>query len=231
MTIEVECGGCGRRLEVDEQFAGQTAACPLCHARFEIPMPAVAEGAAAEPVTWSMKTPEGRIYGPVAKSELDQWVSEGRVSLDCGLREMDDEAWRPADETDPVLLPGAGIAPARGNPFAPAPFYVTQAGVPVSVRAEPATARPAYLAPHRGGLILALGVLSFLTTFLMACPVLSFLAWTMGTRDLREMREGRMDPSGMGMTQAGMVLGMLLSVFTVIIMMALVFYLIFQVAM
>jgi hypothetical protein len=231
MAIEVECAGCGRRLEVDEQYAGQTATCPVCHARFEIPLPAEGQADTAELETWWMKAPEGRVYGPVAKSALDRWVSEGRVSVDCALRETENGAWRSADELYPVLLPGAGVAPARGNPFAPAPFYTTHVAVPPGVRAEPTQGRPTYLAPHRGGLILALGILSFLTTFLMVCPVLSFLAWTMGTRDLREMREGRMDPSGMGMTQAGMVLGMILSVFTVILGMAVGFYLIFQVAM
>ena len=28
---------------------------------------------------WQVRTPDNRVYGPVPKSELDQWVAEGRV--------------------------------------------------------------------------------------------------------------------------------------------------------
>ena len=28
---------------------------------------------------WHLQTPEGQIYGPVPKSELDSWVAEGRA--------------------------------------------------------------------------------------------------------------------------------------------------------
>jgi hypothetical protein len=45
------------------------------------------------------------------------------------------------------------------------------------------------------------------------------------------MREGRMDPSGMNMTQAGMVLGMLVSVGTIIVLTGLVFYGLFTAAL
>ena len=47
--------------------------------------------------------------------------------------------------------------------------------------------------------------------FVSGCPILSIMAWVMGNGDLREMREGRMDPEGQGLTYAGYVLGMILS--------------------
>jgi len=50
----------------------------------------------------------------------------------------------------------------------------------------------ARLAPHRGSVILVLGI----------------IAWVMGNGDLREMDAGRMDPSGRGLTDAGRILGM-----------------------
>ena len=37
------------------------------------------------------------------------------------------------------------------------------------------------------------------------------MAWVMGSNDLREMRSGRMDKSGEGLTQVGQLLGMILS--------------------
>ena len=39
------------------------------------------------------------------------------------------------------------------------------------------------------------------------CGFFHIAAWVMAASDLREMRAGRMDPSGMGLTQAGMIMG------------------------
>jgi hypothetical protein len=69
-----------------------------------------------------------------------------------------------------------------------------------------------FVAPHRGGLILVLGLLGFI----MTCPIFSLLAWVMGSHDLAEMRAGRMDRSGEGLTQAGQVLGMILSMLCIL---------------
>ena len=60
------------------------------------------------------------------------------------------------------------------------------------------------LRPHRGGLILALGILG-----LVCCFICGIIAWVMGNSDLKEMAAGRMDPSGQGMTQAGKICGMI----------------------
>ena len=51
------------------------------------------------------------------------------------------------------------------------------------------------LRPHRGGLILALGILG-----LVCCFICGIIAWVMGSNDLKEMAAGRMDPSGQGLT-------------------------------
>jgi hypothetical protein len=59
-------------------------------------------------------------------------------------------------------------------------------------------------APHRGVLILVLGILG-----IVACGPLAVAAWMMGSKDLTEIRAGRMDPSGKDMTQIGYVLGII----------------------
>ena len=74
-------------------------------------------------------------------------------------------------------------------------------------------AAPLFVAPHRGGLILALGMLGFVVN----CPIFSLMAWTMGSRDLAEMRCGRMDRSGEGLTQAGQILGVILSALWIVV--------------
>ena len=53
-----------------------------------------------------------------------------------------------------------------------------------------------HMEPHRGVLILVLGILS-----LTVCGILAPFAWVMGNTDLEKMRAGQMDPSGEGLTQ------------------------------
>jgi uncharacterized membrane protein YidH (DUF202 family) len=59
------------------------------------------------------------------------------------------------------------------------------------------------LSPHRGTLILVLGILG-----IVCCFICGIVAWVMGNGDLRQMAAGRMDPSGQGLTQAGKICGM-----------------------
>ena len=64
--------------------------------------------------------------------------------------------------------------------------------------------------PHRGTLILVLGILS-----LVLCGPIGIAAWIMGNTDLKEIDAGRMDPAGRGNTHAGRICGMIGTGFTV----------------
>ena len=75
--------------------------------------------------------------------------------------------------------------------------------------------RPRY-EPHRGGMILAFGILG-----IMVCAIFGILAWTMGAADLKAMDDGRMDPEGRGMTRAGQIIGMISCLIIIAVM---VFY-------
>ena len=198
MPIETKCTTCGKTLRVGDEHAGSQARCPACSTVFVVPGGAAL--AAAEPAVvpverWSMKTPEGQIYGPIAKPELDRWLSEGRIAADCELRCGDDAPWRPADACYSVLKTRAR-SPLT-NPFTD--IQVAEVVAPAANRL--------YLVPHRGGMILALGIIAWVFT----CPIFSIVAWMLGASDLREMREGRMESSGMGLTQAGHILGLIYS--------------------
>lgn len=57
-------------------------------------------------------------------------------------------------------------------------------------------------APHRGVLILVLGIVG-----LLVCPIPAVMAWLMGKGDMEKIDRGEMDPEGRGLTQAGMILG------------------------
>jgi len=76
--------------------------------------------------------------------------------------------------------------------------------------------------PHRGTLILVLGILS-----LVVCSPLGIAAWVMGSGDLKQMDAGTMDPSGRGNTQAGKICGIIGTILLIVgvIIMALFFML------
>lgn len=168
MPIESLCPGCGSSLRVADEHAGQQARCPACQTVYVVPSGTRREDppvAAAVNNHWYMRTPDGRVYGPVVRRELEEWHRQGRVGAGCEIRSDEDPVWRAAAHLLPPL--------------------------------------PSSRAPHRGGLILALGILTW-----VACPLFGILAWVLGESDLRAMREGRMDPAGESLTQVGRILGM-----------------------
>ncbi|MHC4426396.1 MAG: hypothetical protein ACYSYV_09890 [Planctomycetota bacterium] len=69
------------------------------------------------------------------------------------------------------------------------------------------------LKPHRGGVVLALGILG-----LVVCFICGIIAWVMGNNDLRAMSVGIMDPSGRGLTQAGKICGMVSVILPLIVL-------------
>ena len=231
MAIETICQGCARKLRVADEYAGKKARCPECGMIYTVPgavdatFPTAMRSSSADTVDsatsgrWQLRIPDGRVYGPVAKSELDQWLREGRITSACHLLRDGSQTWHPADTIYPELATyAAGPAvkqPSRGgNPFADesvgqpyAPSYVAQ------------PMHRSRLAPHRGVLILILAILGW-----AVCFVFAPFAWAMGSADLRAMRTGSMDPSGMGLTQAGMILGMIQ---TILLLLLLVLFVVF----
>ena len=78
----------------------------------------------------------------------------------------------------------------------------------------PPTSAPATggLEPHRGTLILVLGILS-----LTMCSIFTGIpAWIMGKGDLKKIGAGVMDPEGGGMSKAGMICGIIATILGVI---------------
>ena len=123
----------------------------------------------------------GQRYGPVGEDELQAWASSGRVRPSDYVWSEGMAEWVQAAAVDSlrsVLQPAPG--PASGPP-----------------------ALPPALAPHRGGAVLALGILG-----ITPCFICGIIAWVMANRDLREMAAAQMDPSGRGLTQAGKICGM-----------------------
>jgi predicted Zn finger-like uncharacterized protein len=77
--------------------------------------------------------------------------------------------------------------------------------------------RGAAMQPHRGTLIMILGLLALLggVIGLPTAPLGPF-AWIMGNNDLKEMEAGRMDPEGRGNTQVGRICGMIATILMIV---------------
>jgi hypothetical protein len=58
--------------------------------------------------------------------------------------------------------------------------------------------------PHRGTLLLVLGILG-----LVCCAILAPITWVMANTDLREMQAGVMDRSGEQLTNVAKILGII----------------------
>jgi uncharacterized protein YbaR (Trm112 family) len=72
--------------------------------------------------------------------------------------------------------------------------------------------------PHRGGMILALGLVALVggMLFCLLPTVLGPLAWMLGNWDLRAMHDGHMDSSGESMTRTGQVCGIVATVLLIL---------------
>jgi len=75
----------------------------------------------------------------------------------------------------------------------------------------PGQMQTSHLKPHRGTLILVLGILSLV---LISCCALfglicGIIAWILGKADMKEMDQGIMDSSGRGTTNAGLICGII----------------------
>ena len=68
------------------------------------------------------------------------------------------------------------------------------------------------VAPHRGVLILVLGILG-----IVCCFICGIIAWVMGNNDMRQMDAGRMDQTGRGITQAGKICGIVGIILNIIV--------------
>lgn len=86
-----------------------------------------------------------------------------------------------------------------------------QQGIP-AMPAGPQSPTQMPLRPHRGGAVLALGILG-----IVVCLICGIIAWVMGNNDLRDMKAGIMDPSGRGLTQAGRICGIVSVILPVIV--------------
>jgi hypothetical protein len=171
MAEIIICSNCQRKLQVPDQYLGQTVQCPECGQMF-----------VASATTVSAAPPSADPYS-------------GGAARPAKLRGVED------DEDD--------YPKPRRRRFEDDDDY-DDFDRPPRIRHD--------FLPHRGGLIIALGLIG-LVGGLFVCGFLLVagpFAWVMGTADLREMRAGRMDPSGESQVRTGQVCGIISTVILII---------------
>ena len=239
MPIESNCQGCGRLLRVGDEHAGKLARCPHCQTIYTVPGGAAAPtrppspfaqatpypSAASEPKPgglWTLKTPDGLTFGPVPRSELDNWLNQGRITPQSQLQQEGTSQWLWAGQVYPQLgSPGAGGFPTGGsfpspgspggNPFADRPAPGPNPYAPPASGGAYNWPAPGYRfqEQHRGGSILAMGIVS-----IFCCDIICIVVIVMAIIDLQKMSAGTMDASGRGLTIAGLVFACLKLLFT-----------------
>src|SRR5438067_1720233 len=101
--------------------------------------------------------------------------------------------------------------------------------------------RGSYEQEHRGGLILALGIIGLVACgpvgiislgfcHRLAGRVFGIPAWMMGNSDLRGMADGEVDPEGKQLTQVGKILGIVGTIMSLLYTVGAIVYLVFVVA-
>jgi hypothetical protein len=197
MPTNIKCPMCKRALEVPDELMGKRVKCPGCKMIFTATPPGAAppEDSSARRPRAGQKSEEAvrrkRPAPPPDEDEDEEDEEEGeqpRVRKKPSRRREEDyedeqEEYEDEDEEDEEE-----VRPRRRGRFR----------------------RDA--APHRGGTILTLGILSLVCLPIVFGP----LAWTMGNNDLKQMRAGRMDRSGEGMTRAGKICGIIATVLMIV---------------
>jgi len=126
VPIPTECEHCGREFLAPDKYAGRRVKCPRCSeaiqiagtAEIDTSRQAADEATSGEPsegerhpgerTDWFLQTDDGEEYGPVSKSELDEWVKEGRVDSSCQVLQEGWQEWKWAEEAFPELARAAG---------------------------------------------------------------------------------------------------------------------------
>ena len=192
-TMIIDRPSCGRKLRVPDDLLGKPVKCPTCEHAFQATTahdpapPPPTPGAAIAPAAAGDE--HTAAFGPEAHRPTGE-ADDVRPCPSCGER-IDKDAAR-------CRFCGEDVEDGQEEDDRPWDDSRRFRG-----------RRDAE--PHRGTLILVLGILS-IVLFALCGPVglpLGIAAWVMGRRDLVKMRENRMDREGEGLTQAGWICGII----------------------
>jgi hypothetical protein len=190
-SFTVKCPGCQTKFSIPGTSAGQTIACPQCQKAMRIPASLGARppepGTAAGPPPLPAPRPAAPLPPPIPELEDDLFDQPAEPkpsrSLSRRRRDEEDDDDRDQDRDDDRVDDDYDDRPRRR--------------------------RRKRLEAHRGGMILAFGVMALCAIIFLPLIVFGPIAWVMGKSDLAAIQDGKMDPEGQSSTQAGYVMGII----------------------
>ena len=209
MSIEFNCGACGKLLRVPDGSGGKQAKCPHCNTVMRIPEsssdppePDDPFAGSSSPQAFAGSDPEG------SHPEGSDFGSNAPSDDPLGFSDEDAFGREEAAGQNPFAEPPAGSSYGAGS--SGGTFFDKPTG-------------QYGMHPHRAGMVLTFGIISIVSSGLgvvgCCCCLFAVLpvagigfgipAWMMGKADLEKMSQGLMDPTGHSNTKAGMTTGMI----------------------
>jgi len=193
------CPSCNRKLRVTDELVGKEVKCPTCGTTFQATadlwtsQQALSQGEQGQPTAeWKQATSKPGETGANASKESSSTESHGQTER--------------AGSLQPCPFCGEPIAADSTRcPSCQETIEGDEDDRPWETQAPFTGRRDSE--PHRGTLILILGILS-LVVFPVGLP-LGITALLMGRRDLKKIRSNAMDPAGEGTTLAGWICGII----------------------
>jgi hypothetical protein len=219
--IQFACPSCAAVFSVGDEKAGKTGKCPKCDAKFVIPD---AEPGSAPPSSPADDNIEIKPC-PGCQAKLTVAKSDLGLDVECPYCKTVYKATKTGAGSAVLDRPSKRSAPVEDDDDRPRrrrrdddeedddrpskrrDRYDDEDDRPRKKR------RSRNYEPHRGGMILALGIISFF----FCGPIFGPMAMIMGGNDLKKIDAGRMDPEGRSLTQIGRILGMIATVLSVLV--------------
>lgn len=243
MATTTTCPSCNGPLRIPDELVGQRVRCPACQTIFDA-------GSTSAPPTAPAPTP------PAADPDRPLW-KDLQLELDNGESKKREDsppmepARRPAPTPAPApsqtrrLVGAVELAPTGDDP-APPPRrepppshrppgprdreFPPEPGDDDHPRRGPFDRGPRRRdsEPHRGVLVLVLGIISLVCTvpfccyglFSLAGIPLGITAWALGHRDIGRIKRNEMDEEGLGTTQAGWVCGIVGTILNTLVLLS-----------
>ena len=157
------------------------------------------------------KAGDGNEYGPISAQEVTAWQKQGRMNSESLVRYEDSNDWVPLGRM-PELA--SSPPPPPSNPQSPS---ASSSGIGIQTSVDEQN----YDEDHRGGLVLGLGIggLVLSITCCLTLPIGIFIAlpaWVMGSKDMKKINAGKMDPTGRSLTQGGLICGIIGTILSLI---------------